>query len=539
MLQRLGASLVKFKSKIAGAIERVLADKLSDTISVKDFGAKGDGVTVDDAAIQMAVRALVASGGGTLYFPRGTYIIDTPIIVESNIRLTGDGRSSIIWNKTTAPFPQTNCIHVGRSKEWSPGAPVVNDASLAELLGGNLTNITTSNAVVDNITVKGTGLGLGIWTLNAQNVHIHDIYSINTTTPINIANDNVSEGKEAACINVTVENIFQLEGSEGHWYDLLFAGSCYGLNVSKLYNNRNSKSKLSEMIVLNGTVKFTVSDVHLIGNEVGSSQQSTKGILIKGGNVAEGSITGCSFSRMTDAVVLEASNGGVRVHNNSFSHCYSPVQLNSSGHVIASNTFESNVIDIAGSKDGINNDIYDNVGVKTFILATHEDPTALSRTRSNTGISDNLISNPSAYAALRARKIAMFPMDAWMSEEDRGNANVSGAIVQHKTSGMLTLFYKIPHDVKHIKSLVVNGYGGGITIKPSIVGIDSDYNVNNLPEYETIASQTTSGDTDYSLTFKFTKQLHMAGTYYLKMELTLPSSDKQVRNVMMNVGCDN
>jgi hypothetical protein len=51
---------------------RTVDSKLKDTVlSVKDFGAVGDGTTNDYAAIQAAVNAAGASG--TLYFPKGVY----------------------------------------------------------------------------------------------------------------------------------------------------------------------------------------------------------------------------------------------------------------------------------------------------------------------------------------------------------------------------------------------------------------------------------------------------------------------------------
>ena len=65
------SSGISFIQSGIGAILRTAQDKLSDTVSVKDFGAVGDGVTDDTAAIQAAANA---SAGARLFFPVGTYL---------------------------------------------------------------------------------------------------------------------------------------------------------------------------------------------------------------------------------------------------------------------------------------------------------------------------------------------------------------------------------------------------------------------------------------------------------------------------------
>ena len=45
------------------------------TFNVQDYGATGDGTTDDTVAIQAAAAAVQANGGGTLYFPAGTYSV--------------------------------------------------------------------------------------------------------------------------------------------------------------------------------------------------------------------------------------------------------------------------------------------------------------------------------------------------------------------------------------------------------------------------------------------------------------------------------
>ena len=44
-------------------------------VNVKDFGAKGDGIADDTAAINTALQSISGDGGGILYFPQGTYNI--------------------------------------------------------------------------------------------------------------------------------------------------------------------------------------------------------------------------------------------------------------------------------------------------------------------------------------------------------------------------------------------------------------------------------------------------------------------------------
>jgi hypothetical protein len=52
------------------------------TVSVRDFGAKGDGIADDRPAVQAAIDSL--ANGGTVSFPAGTYLMDSYITAKSN-----------------------------------------------------------------------------------------------------------------------------------------------------------------------------------------------------------------------------------------------------------------------------------------------------------------------------------------------------------------------------------------------------------------------------------------------------------------------
>jgi hypothetical protein len=70
--------------------------KLSEIISVRDYGAVGDGETDCTEAFTTAIADIGERGGGSIFIPPGTYLLSSSISVPSNIVLYGDGPSSIV-----------------------------------------------------------------------------------------------------------------------------------------------------------------------------------------------------------------------------------------------------------------------------------------------------------------------------------------------------------------------------------------------------------------------------------------------------------
>lgn len=79
-------------------------DKLNDIVSVTDYGAKGDGVTADQAAIQAAINAVSTAGGGTVRIPAGVYAVTGSIEPKSNVTLLGDGAASVLKINSASAF---------------------------------------------------------------------------------------------------------------------------------------------------------------------------------------------------------------------------------------------------------------------------------------------------------------------------------------------------------------------------------------------------------------------------------------------------
>jgi hypothetical protein len=79
-----------------GAVLRTFQDKMRDYTNVRDYGAKGDGVTDDTAAIQLALDAIhlkdiTGSLGGVLYFPAGNFLF-TSLNTYRAIKFVGAGK---------------------------------------------------------------------------------------------------------------------------------------------------------------------------------------------------------------------------------------------------------------------------------------------------------------------------------------------------------------------------------------------------------------------------------------------------------------
>lgn len=118
----LGSELIPFIQDSVNAVATTVQEKLREWVSVKDFGAVGDGVTDDTTAIQAAIDS-IPSAGGSIYFPVGIYLISSTLIVSTeSISLTGEGGnyffgsvkynsgSILLWDSGTTGDIMVKCM---------------------------------------------------------------------------------------------------------------------------------------------------------------------------------------------------------------------------------------------------------------------------------------------------------------------------------------------------------------------------------------------------------------------------------------------
>lgn len=136
------------------------------TFNVRDYRATGNGVTLDTGFVQNAVNAANAAGGGTVFFPSGTYLLDGIEFNASNITFAGEGPSSII--KTFSPnsvlfhnaAPVTGHLNVTfRDLQFTASDFTENHVVAISLISGN-TNFPLYGASIRNCTFDNTNYAI-------------------------------------------------------------------------------------------------------------------------------------------------------------------------------------------------------------------------------------------------------------------------------------------------------------------------------------------------------------------------------------------
>lgn len=108
---------LSFTQNGTGAIAQTVQDKLEEYISVKDYGAVGDGVTNDTAAIQAALTYASGKQIG-IYVPGGRYLVTSPLTMNvtgfTSNAIWGDGNGvSVIMLNTGG-----NGININYTGNW-------------------------------------------------------------------------------------------------------------------------------------------------------------------------------------------------------------------------------------------------------------------------------------------------------------------------------------------------------------------------------------------------------------------------------------
>ena len=136
------ASAITYNQGGTGAQDRTVLTKLQETVSVKDFGAVGDGVADDTAAIQAAIDACEVLKK-PIFFPVGTYIITSGLTVQQKeVHVIGEGSESTILDFNVSSGVALDCGYSGGGTFWGW---TIRDIQLKGNASGAETNLLKVN----------------------------------------------------------------------------------------------------------------------------------------------------------------------------------------------------------------------------------------------------------------------------------------------------------------------------------------------------------------------------------------------------------
>jgi parallel beta-helix repeat protein len=348
---------VTFLAAGIGATQRLAVDKFRDVVSVKDFGAVGDGTTDDTAAVQAAIAA-----ASSVWFPAGTYIVRN-VTVGSGKTLMSD-RSATIKLKQLASLDFSPCFNVtgndvmffgmrfdgnravqpadGFSDSWNTGANGTGKSNRAAILMDGVPTTTLSGLRVEQCEFTKFYAG-SVVTRSVNDVCIRDcvfkesnlegcfLYSFGSTRTVNASVTGCSfkslysgdPSVEANCIALSLyvgaivsnnygddcgRNLVKLEFCE----DVIIDSNLYSNNRVANFNAMQAQGECHNLVFSNNVLR---SVGH--GFQVSSNVGTMTNIVIDG-NVIE-DITGTAGT--PDGIVLQ-NVSGVTITNNTIRNAF-------------------------------------------------------------------------------------------------------------------------------------------------------------------------------------------------------------------------
>lgn len=383
-------------------------------INVLDFGAVGDGVADDTAAIQAAVTA--ASNNASVYFPAGTYLVGAAgIDVASKTGLTLFGESAIIKITaiSTLTIPSLGACSIRFSSCTRSGVRglTINGNSIASaavgfsagtecfvidctiFASGATGQVVSSNGGVrnrftDNLIYSGNGTARGLW--------LGNVTAGNMETDVDIVNNTVRNHAATGIVICSVGG--RCVGNHARTNDgagIIFPGaggfSTKNLTVTGNYCVDNLFHGIQSDVIYS-TAADCISGINLSGNVcVGNARGSGSGIYML--NSRNCVITGnVCLDNVAAGIVADDNNIGLTI----------------SGNTCADTRAGGARTQLTGIRMNVTNDASANYTVTGNTLRNNSDTglqiicTVAAKTLTNVAISGNSIVDNATYGIFAA-----------------------------------------------------------------------------------------------------------------------------------------
>lgn len=362
-----GSSLVGYKPPFTGSVGRTQSSKNSDFISVKDFGAVGNGVDNDRAAIQAAIDyAGGLTSGGTVFIPDGVYGLRqvtypgsgaagvSCLVLKDNVTLLGNSHAAKLFVLAS---------DYGDGAFYRVITSLGNAAAETGLKNAGIENLTIDGNKANQITYTGNPQAANVLIEADSNVFVRNVKSINANGQAIMVRGKTTNAAENIIITDSVvlsANDIGIQASQWNGLRILnnYVETCTN-NAIDIYGEDGDAVPNGRDFVINGnTVRGcltgifpeTVKDGTVTGNAIsgctdGIHTNRINGapgpIVISGNNIAD--CTGKALYHTGDNNMVFATGNIIR-------DCAVGVQLGNAGgnisYVVASDNIFDNVTSV-------------------------------------------------------------------------------------------------------------------------------------------------------------------------------------------------
>ncbi|HGQ2161902.1 TPA: glycosyl hydrolase family 28-related protein [Streptococcus pneumoniae] len=333
--------------------DRIIKKEFEDTaLSVKDYGAVGDGIHDDRQAIQDAIDAAAQGlGGGNVYFPEGTYLVKEIVFLKSHTHLELNEKATIlnginIKNHPSIVFMTGLFTDDGAQIEWGPTEDISYSGGTIDMNGvlneegtkaKNLPLINSSGAfaignsnsvTIKNVTFKDSYQGHAIQIAGSKNVLVDNSRFLGQALP-----KTMKDGQIISKESIQIEPLTR-KGESVHYresgaalvnaYSYKNTKDLLDLNkqvviAENIFNIADPKTKAIRVAKDSAEYLGKVSDITVTKNVINNNSKETEQpnieLLRVSDNlvVSENSIFGGK-----EGIVIEDSKGKITVLNNQF-----------------------------------------------------------------------------------------------------------------------------------------------------------------------------------------------------------------------------
>ncbi|HIW35327.1 MAG TPA: right-handed parallel beta-helix repeat-containing protein, partial [Candidatus Paenibacillus intestinavium] len=264
-----------------------------DSYDVKEFGAVGNGVTVDTRAIQNAIDACHAAGGGNVVLHGGTFVAGT-LFLKSNVYLQISASATLLANPDIHDY--SSLTHYNRyvnEKDMDKAFIYAEDATNIGIIGKGLIN---GNA--DYFPNEGSiDRPMMIRFLRCSHIHVTDLRLHNSTAWTTAFLDS----NHIWCERLDIKNDKKYNG------DGLDFDGCQNVFVS----NCNILGTDDNLCLQASSKQFAMKNVHITNCHFTSICAAIRIGLKSIGDISNVTVSNCTFENVwREGVKIECTEGG-------------------------------------------------------------------------------------------------------------------------------------------------------------------------------------------------------------------------------------